>query len=94
MQMCHCYSLKWRYEFNNSENGVVTFGWTWVVLCDSMKRREWILGGEIVDELYEYKNLGVLRNCIGSFSLNIDDKIEKARSKAGMIFPLIWSDRK
>ena len=24
MQMCYCYSLKWRYEFNNSKSGVVT----------------------------------------------------------------------
>ena len=43
MQMCCCYSLKWRYEFNNSKSGVVTFGETRVVHYDSMKRREWIL---------------------------------------------------
>ena len=52
MQMCYCYSLKWRYEFNNSKSGVVTFGEPRVVHCDLMKMREWILGGEIVDELY------------------------------------------
>ena len=90
MQMCCCYSLKGRYEFNNSKSGVVTFGETRVVHCYSMKRREWILGGEIVDELYEYKNLGVLKSYIGSFSLNVDDgvddNIEKTHSKAGMIF--------
>ena len=61
-----------------------------LVHCDSMKRHEWILGGEIVDELYEYKNLGVLKSHIGSFSSNVDDNIEKTRSKAEMIFPLIW----
>ena len=93
MQMCYCYSLKWRYEFNNSKIGVVTFGETRVVHCDSMKRCEWILGGEIVDELYEYQNLGALKNYIRSFSSNIDDNIEKT-CKAGMIFPLIWMDRK
>ena len=82
MQMRYCYSLKWRYEFNNSKSGVVTFGGTKVVHCDSIKRREWILGGEIV----EYKNLGVLKNYIGSFSSNVDDNIEKTCSKAGMIF--------
>ena len=86
MQMCHYYSLKWRYEFNNPKCGVVTFGETRVVHCESMKRREWILGGETVDELYEYKNLGVLENYIDSFSSNGDDNIEKTRSKAGMIF--------
>ena len=86
MQMRYCYSLKWRYEFNNSKSGVVTFCETRVVHCYSMKRREWILGREIVDELYEYKNLGVLKNYIGSFSSNAYDNIEKTRSKAGMIF--------
>ena len=51
------YSLKWRYEFNNSKSGVVTFGETKAVHYQSMKTREWILGGNTVDELYEYKNL-------------------------------------
>ena len=44
MQMSYCYSLKWRYEFDNSKIGVVTFGETRVVHCESMKRCEWILG--------------------------------------------------
>ena len=94
MQMCYYYSLKWRYEFNNSKIGVVTFGLTRVVHCHSVKRREWIVGGEIVDELCEYKNLGVLKNCIGSFSSNVDDNIEKTRSKVWMIFSIIWIDGK
>ena len=42
--------------------------------------------GETVDELNEYRNLGLLKNYIGSFSSNIDNNIEKTRSKAGMIF--------
>ena len=45
-----------------------------------------ILGGDTVDELYEYKNLEVLKNYIGSFSSNVDDNIEKTRNKPGMIF--------
>ena len=73
---------------------VVTFGETRIVHCELMKMREWILGLETVDEFSEYKNLGVLKNCIGSFSSNADDNIEKTRSKAGMIFPLIWIDGK
>ena len=85
MQMCDCHSLKWRYEFNNFKSGVVTFGETRVVHCDSMKRREWILGGEIVDELYEYRHLGVLKNYIGSFSSHDDDNTERTSSKTGMI---------
>ena len=86
MHICYCYSLKWRYEFNNSKSGVVTFGETKAVHYQSMKTREWILGGNTLDELYEYKNLGVLKNYIGSFSSNVDDNIEKTRNKAGIIF--------
>ena len=51
-----------------------------------MKRREWTLGRDLVYELYEYKNLGALRDHIGSFSSNVDDNIEKTHSKAGTIF--------
>ena len=57
MHICYCYSLKWRYEFNNSKSGVVTFGETKAVHYQSMKTRERILGRNTVDELYEYKNL-------------------------------------
>ena len=39
-----------------------------------------------VDELYEYQNLGVFKNYCGSFSTNVDENIEKATIKAGMIF--------
>ena len=54
-----------------------------------MKERQWTLGDTKVDELYEYKNLGVLKNYAGSFTSNILDNTEKTRKKAGMIFPLI-----
>ena len=36
-----------------------------------MKECEWILGEDIVDELYKYENLGVLENYVGSFSSNV-----------------------
>ena len=51
-----------------------------------MNEREWKLGNDIVDEVNEYKNLGVLKNYIGSFSTNVTDNIEKTRKKTGMIF--------
>ena len=51
-----------------------------------MKTAEWILGGNTVDELFEYNSLRVLKNYIGSFLSNVDDNIEKTRNKAGMIF--------
>ena len=94
MNICHEYSLTWRYEFNHSKSGIVTFGETKAVHHASMNEREWRLGDDIVQELYEYKNLGVLKNYIGSFSSNVTDNIEKTRKKAGMIFSSSFDRRK
>ena len=41
----------------------------------NMQERSW--GVENVDELYDYKNLGVYKNYCGSFNANIDENIEK-----------------
>ena len=86
LKICFQYSLKWRYEFNNSKSGVVTFGETKSIHFKSMQDRKWLLGESSVDELYEYKNLGVTKNYVGSFSSNVEDNIEKTREKAGMLF--------
>ena len=86
MNICHKYGIKWRYEFNHTKSGVVTFGETKPLHSKSMTEREWMLGDAIVNELYEYKNLGVLKNYVNSFASNVEDNIEKARKKAGMIF--------
>ena len=88
MNKCHNYSKKWRYEFNHSKSGVVTFDETNPIHCKSMKECEWALGDDTVEELYKYKNLGlgVLQNYCGSFASNVSDNIDKTRKKAGMIF--------
>ena len=49
-----------------------------------MKERERMLGDAFVNELYEHKNLGVLKNYVNSFASK--DNIEKTRKKAGTIF--------
>ena len=82
MNKCHNYSKKWRYEFNPSKSGVVTFGEAKRIHCKSVKEHEWALGDDTVEELYEYENLGVLKNYCGS---SVSDNIDKTR-KAGMIF--------
>ena len=87
MDMCHRYSIKWRHEFNHTKCGVVTFGESKALHVQSMNEREWKMGNDIVDEVYEYKNLGVLKNYVGSFSSNVTENIEKTRKKAGMVFP-------
>ena len=85
MNLCYEYSISWRYEFHNNKSGIVTFGETKRTDCQSIKQRNWLLGNETVDERYEYKNLGVVKNYVGSFSSNVEDNIDKTRKKAGMI---------
>ena len=52
-----------------------------------MKNRVWLLRGTIVDdELHEHKNLGVLKNNVGSFSSNVEDNIHRTCKKVGLIF--------
>ena len=94
MSICHKYGIKWRYEFNHSKSRIVTFGESKTQHFESMKNRVWLLGDTIVDELYEYKNLGVLKNYVGSFSLNVEDNIGKTRKKVGLIFAFNFDRRK
>ena len=94
MNICNHYGIKWRYDFNYSKSGVVTFGQTKPHHFESLKNREWLLGDTKVEELYEYKNLGVLKNYVGSCSSNIDDNIDKTRKKVGMLFSSSFDRRK
>ena len=64
------------------KSGIVTFGESKRVHSEAMKERTWVLGGESVAEIYEYKNLGVAKNYIGSFSTNADDNIDKTKKKS------------
>ena len=49
--------------------------------CQSMNEHNCVLGNDSVDELYEYKDLGVVKNYIVSFSSNADESIDKTRKK-------------
>ena len=89
--MSICY--KWRYEFNHSKRGIVTFGEPKPQHFESMKNRMRLLGNTTVDELNEYKNLGVLKN-YGSFSSNVEDNIDKTHKKVGLIFASNFDCRK
>ena len=84
--ICKRHGMKWRYDFNHSESGIVTFGETKLQHFESLKNREWFQGDTKVEELYRYKNLGVLKDYVGSFSSNIDGNIDKTRKKVGIIF--------
>ena len=59
INIAHEYSLKWRYEFNNIKNGIVTYGKSKPSHFANMQERSWTLGVENVDELYEYELRGL-----------------------------------
>ena len=63
------------------KSGIVTFGEFKRMHTEAMEERTWVLGGESVTELYENKNLGVVKNCIGSFFTSGDDNIDKTLKK-------------
>ena len=86
MNICHKYGITWRHGFDHTKSEVVTFGETKPIHSQLMKEPEWMLGDAVVDELYEYKNLGVLKNYVSSFPSNVDDNSENTRKKAVMIF--------
>ena len=92
--ICYKYGLKWRYEFNDSKSGIVTVGESKPQHFESMKNHVWLLGETIEDKLYKYKNLGVLKNYVGSFSSNVDDNIDEIRKKVGWIFASNFDRRK
>ena len=94
MSICYKYGIKWRYEFNHAKRGIVTFGESKPQRFESMKNRVWLLGDTTADELYEYKNLGVLKNYVGSFSSNVEDNIYKTRRKVGLILASNFDRRK
>ena len=73
------------YELNHSKSGIVTFGESKPQHFQSTKNRVWLLEDTIVDELYEYKHLGVLKNYVCSFSSNVEDNIDKTRKKVGSL---------
>ena len=94
MNPCYTYCIKWRYDFNYVKSGIITFGEPKWVHSEAMKERTWFLGGESVTALYEYKNLGVVKNYIGSFSTSANDNIDKTREKAGTLFSSNFDQRK
>ena len=83
MNIAYECSLKWQYEFNNIKSGMVTYGESKPSYFGNMQKKSWTLCVENVDELYEYENLGVYKNCCGSFNATIDENIEKNSKESG-----------
>ena len=83
-----------RYDFNHSKSGIVTCGESKPQHLESMKSPVWLLVDTIVDELYEYKHLGMLKNYVGSFSSNVENNINETHKKVGLIFASNFDHRK
>ena len=47
-----------------------------------------------MDELYKYKNLGVLKYYVCSLSSNVEHNIDKTRKKVGLVFASNFDRRK
>ena len=54
-----------------------------------MRSREWLVGDTNVDKLYIYTNLDVLKNYVGSFSINFEDNINKLVKKFAQFLHLV-----
>ena len=57
MNLCYEYSINWRYEFHNDKSGIVTFGETKGIHCQSFKQRNWVLGNETVTNVMSTETL-------------------------------------
>ena len=55
MNICFQYSVSWRYDFNHTKSGVVTFGESKPIYSCLITEHEWILENDVVDELNECK---------------------------------------
>ena len=94
MNICFDYGVRWEYKFNNSKSGIVAFSKTKSQHFISMNKRSWVLGSETVEELYEHKNIGVLKSYAGLFSSNVIDNIEKTQKKWECCFRPILIEEK
>ena len=79
MDICHQYSIKWTHEFNHTKCGAVTFGESKALHVQSMNEREWKLRNDIVTEVYEDKNLGILKRTMLGLCSNVTDNIKNNR---------------
>ena len=79
MQKVTQYPKIWRYDYNQFKSGVVVFGESRVQHYREKLTRHWELDGNVVTELDEYKNLGVVKNYTSSSRLDISEAIEKTK---------------
>ena len=81
MKKAFGYSQKWRFDYNETKSGVVTFGEHGPTHFREKSCRSWQLGDKVVEEANQYKNLGIVKNYVGSFQSDVDEAIEKRGKK-------------
>ena len=67
--------------------GVVTFGESNTLHFQSTNEWKRKLSEVTVDEVYEYKNLGVLETYVSSLNTNVKDNIERATKRGNSSIP-------
>ena len=67
MKKAFGYSQKWRFDYNETKSGVVTFGEHGPTHFREKSCRLWQLGDKVVEEANQYKNLGIVKNYVGFF---------------------------
>ena len=77
MNQAFRYSQKWRFDYNETKSGVVTFGEHGLHYFREKNNRSWKLGDEVVGESNEYKNLGIVKNYVDSFQSDVEEASEK-----------------
>ena len=71
------FSRKWRFDYNETNRGVITFSEPDPHNFRKNNNKSWKLGDEVLGESNEYKNLGIVKNYVGSFQSDVDEAIEE-----------------
>ena len=74
-------SRKWRFDYNKSKSGVVTFGEHGPHHFREENNRSWKLGDEVVKESNEYKNLGIVKNLFAHFNQMLTKLLKKQEKR-------------
>ena len=88
------YSRKWRFDYNETKSGMVTFSEHGPHYFREKNNRSWKLGDEVVEELNEHKNIGIVKNYVGSFQSDVDEAIEINKKKGWNDFKWLYQPQK
>lgn len=79
MQICYQYSLKWWYEYNATKSAVIVFNESETDFKSAKLHRTWYLGPDKVEEVIQYRHLGIYCDKYMGLDNNIDDASSKLK---------------